>query len=411
MPYQKVDAGALTGTGQTQSATITPTEIKVQRTRRTEADIGTVTGVVTSGDAEEGAQAGISLGGFRVMTGRINSISANEDGTYKYEIYSAVRQLTQATLTKSYTEANPNTVLNDAAIKAGITATFPDVGTTTATITAEFSDEPCINVFERVANAAGWYWYVTRFNRINVIDQFGMTTSEVGGIVDGNPGFPSGAGEFLLHPVKYVLEASPGKLTPPYQRVIVYGANNATDSAGRAHLLAKGPIVAEATSTQFDQNDATFTYRDRMLTSTDMAEEVATKILERFNAQQIGGSVTIAGNPLIRPYDVIEMPNGEDGRPDLGGARYLVQGVTHTITNDEGWKTKIQCGGLIDADDFTTIGGGGTPGVGTGPADPDPGDGDTGDGDTGDGDDGDDGDGGIGIPWPFGPLFPAGFGD
>jgi len=75
--------------------------------------------------------------------------------------------------------------------------------------------------------------------------------------------------------------------------------------------------------------------------SLSQAENVANALLARLEEQQKGGWLELVGRENIRPFDDVELP------PDLGGETYLVRSVEHTIDSRNGFKTRLDLGGLI----------------------------------------------------------------
>jgi hypothetical protein len=135
-----------------------------------------------------------------------------------------------------------------------------------------------------------------------------------------------------------VLETTAGKQTPAYQSVVVYGTSPVSEKGREAsHMFPSTPVIGaagEGFPRYWTNNDA--------IKTDNEAQQVANFLLKEFQKQQAGGNVTIVGDPLIRPLDVIEMPD------HMGSEQYLVSGVNNLCDTDEGYRTIVYCGGLIE---------------------------------------------------------------
>lgn len=318
----------------------------------------------------------VFINGVQMASGELHNGEENGEGSYAFTFYNALRHLRQSTITASFENANIRDVITQIFGAAVVSFQFDltpltEVNVEYATdedpslrqylVTEEFTDVPCLRALERVLQSVKWYWYVDRTNTVQIIDGFEYDFADEYpfdrlGNGDGLS-LPTGR-RFLIHDLEFVLDASPGKLTPSYQKVVVIGSASASGaSTTRGHMATQDPIRGVATSEQFEPGDPTFTYRDQIIDSDENAQKAADAILDQFRAQQTGGWVEVVGHPYVRPFDVITMPE------HLGGEQYLVADVEHHVADGitEGYITRIKCAGLVDS----------TPGEG-GPATPSP---------------------------------------
>ena len=360
MPTQDISATAFVN----RFRATTPTELTVMLSAKNnaapKANMGSAT-TLTGADIPELSEGNIYLNTIQQVKGtinntkNINNTDAGETGLHSFEVYGATRDLRQNTLTKTYDEALITDVLEDvfnasasgeinlSDVEQSEINVADSVSNREYLVTESFTDTPCLSILQRLCRSVDWYWYVDHDNVIQVIDSFeyeyatdyGHTRFDIAYDLEA----PSGR-TFLIHELEYVLEASPGKLTPPYQRVVVTGSMAGDVPPERQHLQSKNPIRAVATSDSYTSGDPTFTYRDELLTTQANADKAAKAILAQLESQQTGGWVEVVGHPLVRPNDAIQMPD------HMGGAQYLVADVEHTV-NDSGFRTRIRCNGLL----------------------------------------------------------------
>jgi hypothetical protein len=134
-----------------------------------------------------------------------------------------------------------------------------------------------------------------------------------------------------------VIDVSAGVRRPQYQSVQVIG-NTATAERGldARHLISSQPILAEA-----GEGQPSFIFEDDSIASQQQAVNVAESLLRKLKKQQRGGFVSVVGRPEIRPFDSVTLP------PAQGGQTFLVARVEHTISDTDGFRTRLSLGGSI----------------------------------------------------------------
>lgn len=161
------------------------------------------------------------------------------------------------------------------------------------------------------------------------------------------------------HTVGAVLTHSAGSQQAPYTKVVVEGGQQTTGSGGSG-ALSKETIRATAGDEDASANQ-TRQYEAPTITSESMAQNVANALLAEYEKQQASGTVELVGDSRLRPLDVIRTPDTEY----FSGQRFLVSAVTHTV-DDQGYKTRVQCGSLEGQQGGGSSGGGGGGGNGGG---------------------------------------------
>lgn len=111
----------------------------------------------------------------------------------------------------------------------------------------------------------------------------------------------------------YVTEITAGLQTEPYKRVIVTGGKATSMEEGedtsRSHLLSKTKVQGIAWVEDASPADPTYRYEDSSLHTAEMAQNVAEGIMEEFQRQRASGEITVVGDPAIRVFDVVNMPD------------------------------------------------------------------------------------------------------
>ena len=361
MPTQEISATAFVN----RYRATTPTEMTVMLSAKNNAvpmaNMGSAT-TLTGADIPEESEGNLYLNSIQQVKGTINNTKnidntdAGETGLHSFEVYGATRDLRQNTHTRTYNEALITDVLKDvfnasaageinlSEVEQSEIAVSDDINNREYLVSESFTNVPCLSILQRLCRSVDWYWYVDYDNTVQVIDSFEYEYATNYGHerfnidIDLTP--PTGR-TFLIHELEYVMEASAGKLTPPYQRVVVTGSMSGDVPPERQHLQSKNPIRGVAKSESYSPGDPTFTYRDELLTTQSNADKAAKAILAQLESQQTGGWVEVVGHPLIRPNDAIQMPD------HMGGAQYMVADVEHTVDSQNGFTTRIGCNGLL----------------------------------------------------------------
>jgi hypothetical protein len=273
-------------------------------------------GVTILSDVEvpESVPVEVSIRDTTIFTGTIRNSKEGISERVRIEAYDAVADLKRNTLTGSYDRASIETIAQDALDEAGVVG---DVALPKIRVSPEFDALRCDKVLKKVSRWGNAAWWADETNTVIVTDEI--------------------AGETSSHDVRFVRDASPGKRTPAYQSVRVIGSSAVSRRGlGYRYMLSSQPIVATAGT-----GAPVFEFRDNDIQSQSQAENVANVLLARLEEQQKGGWLELVGREDIRPFDDVELP------PDLGGETYLGRSVEHTIDSRNGFKTRLDLGGLI----------------------------------------------------------------
>lgn len=263
----------------------------------------------------------VLLNDNQVFTGTLNDATDKDLLTVEITAFDAVKLLKNETITERFQQAKASSILDTIISKAGVQ---PNIDIPQQLLTVEFTNTRIDKALESIARLTDAVWFVSRANDLVFTDSppaFEYFLSN-----DGQP--------------NSILDASAGKRTPAYQSVKVMGGAPASRNGAinTAHLLASQWITATAGDGQ-----PVFEIRNRDISTQKQANKVATSVYKKLQKQQKGGFVRTVGDSRIRPLDVIEMPER------FGNEKYLVSSIKHIMNNDDGFETKIGCGGLIDS--------------------------------------------------------------
>ncbi|GGM64162.1 hypothetical protein J2752_000466 [Halarchaeum rubridurum] len=263
---------------------------------------------------ETGSRITCSVTGERIFTGTISS-AESRSGWYHVIAHDPIYELKRTTLTQSFQQAT----LVDIAARALEEAGVDDVSISLPVerTSVEFTGTRCDRVLEKVATWGGGVWYVAADGTVHVT----TTIAEMS----------------TAHDESAVVDAAPGDRSMPYQSVRVTGASPASQKGADAMcLISSESLVATA-------GDGTprFDYHDDGIRTQAMAENAAQSILEELKRQRATGSITLPGRASIRPFDTLSVPDAIDTQT------YLVSGITHRLTSQDGFRTTVTCGGVL----------------------------------------------------------------
>ena len=269
-----------------------------------------------------------------LASGKLEDGSINEDGLWTGTVIDAVRTLRQSIFNGQYGSI-PTTDLvqiilesagisehqaspNDPEGRPSYVVNTPEQAYPT---TKEFNNTPSFEALDEVLESWNWWWWCTADNTIWV--DIDLPTREV--------------------ELPYIIETSAGKQTPPWQAVEVIGERvpegaRPGDSTSGEHVIGKGSEI-RATS---GNGRPVFTEVNREIETEEQAQALADSIFSELLAQQKGGTITALGNPELRPFDIVRLPD------HMGGEAYLASAITHTISDSDGYVMEIECGGLMD---------------------------------------------------------------
>lgn len=319
MPTRTISATISTDVGELAPAGDEALILQVDR-KNTAAEL-TAQGLIDR-PPEEGTRLEALVLNEPVFAGTTTDPQTTGDGRTKLRAFDAARDLKRASLSQTFQEARIDTIAEVACEKAGVEYTIDLPAEVTS---AEYSETRCDTVVQKMADMGKAVWFVDPSGTVRITQSIGQVTTD--------------------HQLEYVIDTSAGKATPAYQSVRVYGSSPASVGApGRAggrsaiHLLASSPLTATA-----GEGEPVYTYEDDDIRTQQQAQNVADSIYQKLQAQQKSGWVDVVGDAAIRPYDTITLPD------HLGGEQYLVTGVRHQLGIDNGFTTRVTCGGLINA--------------------------------------------------------------
>jgi len=272
--------------------------------------------ILSETDIDEEETAEVYIRDTLIFRGTIRNSKPGISLRIRLNCYDAAADLKRNSLTATYNRASISRVTEDALAEAGVTGSLdlPNVRVSPA-----FDDTRCDKILNKVARWGDAAWWVSAENEVIVTESI--------------------ASETETHEAELIKDASPGKRTPAYQSVRVIGSSPISRRGFEfRNLLASAPIVATKGS-----GAPTFTIRDNDIESQEQAQRVADAVYKRLQTQQKSGWIDLVGDEKIRPFDSIRMPE------QLGGEEYLVVGIKHNITTRNGFTTRCNLGGLIEA--------------------------------------------------------------
>ncbi len=154
------------------------------------------------------------------------------------------------------------------------------------------------------------------------------------------------------HKLSFVTDSSAGKQTPPYNGVRVIGDGIASQEGWETKdmISAKFAVSVETLEDIGVPEALIFEYRDDSIKTQEQADNAAKQLLTDLQEQQAEGTVTIVGYPLVKKYDIIEMPDSFGNTKldflTVPPAQYAVSAVTHKFGSD-GYTTEIECAGVV----------------------------------------------------------------
>ena len=261
----------------------------------------------------EGQDVQLIIQDETVFTGQINSSESGLGDRIYLTAYDAADELKGATLTQSFDRATITAIAKAALEEAGIDSY--EVNLPSERSSPDFDNERCDRVLQRCATWGDAIWYVTPDNMV-VLTQ---SVSSEG------------------HDLEYLTDTSDGLASPAYESVTVIGSAPTSRRGQQSmHMLSSKRIIASA-----GDGLPKYRYEDAGIRTQKMAENAAQSILKELQRQKEGGTITVLGDPTIRPWDTVTLP------PAQGGTTYLVSGAEHSLTSRKGFKTKITVGQVV----------------------------------------------------------------
>lgn len=347
------------------------TNLETENTKFGKVDMANATVVPTSTDYYNPRfkdEVKIRINGERVYTGYVGEVKDKKDATFEVKCFNDIRKL-------QHTSVNINT--EEDFVKAGNlleNVVLKEAGVTDYNV--QFDKNKLIKLKgdgktkrESSANTNVKFSQAGK-SAMDIIGRIARFTNSIW-YVDGSGTLQFGDPETDVYKLSYVIDASAGKTTPPYQSVEVIGGAAASQSSWEdSEDIQKKPIREtralvnlknreksqnikvsedELTSSGKDvfrviegeTREPVYRYKDKAIQTGRHAKAISNALVDELIRQTRQGWVEIVGWAPLNVFDVIEMPSF------MGGEQYLVQGVEHTLDTSKGFKTKIQCGGLI----------------------------------------------------------------
>lgn len=322
------------------------TEISNKTNKYNEIDTATLTVLPMRNELEpeEQEEVEVEINGERIFTGFVGDVKDNRDGTYEITAFNQIHKLKVNNINvnvsnyMSVSKLLENHVFPKANIDnyeinlidtASILYGVKNIPPFDNRVTMDRNNTPAAQIVDDLAKLANAVWWVNSENKL----------------IFGSP-------HTQVQQLEYITDTSKGKTTPPYRSVKVVGDNVVSRGGWQdRNMVSKEPTVAaRSIDIEGDGKDyavrqellpPTFVYKSKDIKTQKQAETIAERVAEKLIQQTKSGWVECVGRPDLEVYDVIEMPEM------FGGERYLVSGVEHTITNNDGYITRINVGGLI----------------------------------------------------------------
>lgn len=273
------------------------------------------------------------ISGEPVFVGTLQDVSNVDSLSNEITAFNVVYKLTQNTIDQSFKNATlthiAETVLKTAGVES-YTVNLPN-----ESVSTEYTDVKCARVLDKITTVGDAVWRATISTSGNELKEFVHVRT------DPNPELFQLGNENPSGQPRGVLETTAGKKTPPYQSVRVIGISPSSQSGHgqqSENLVSSSPLVA-----QVGEGKPRYRFKSDEIKTARMAAQAAKQLHKEFQRQQKGGWVKTTGFTGAHPFDVIQMPEF------MGGERYIISELEHVIDNDEGFTTKITCGGLVDS--------------------------------------------------------------
>jgi hypothetical protein len=276
---------------------------------------GTVKATILE-DVPVGASAALQIQGETVHTGTIQKSEPGTGDRQRVTSFDVSHQLKQTILSVNF-----DTIAADIAFQRVADAVDVDLDirflvTPFNSITTTFKEKRADQIIGKLTKLTDTISFVDAENELVIADP-----EDVGS-------------QFEL---SRIIDVSAGSRRAQYQSVQVIG-NTSTAERGldARHLISSQPILAEA-----GEGQPSFVFEDDSISTQEQAVNTAESLLRKLKKQQKGGFVTVVGRPRIRPFDRVTLP------PAQGGETFLVSSVEHSITDTDGYRTRLSLGGSI----------------------------------------------------------------
>jgi len=282
---------------------------RIRSTNKASVARATVLGSARTGDSFQ-----LRIQDETVLTGEVTKTTPGVGARTRVVCFGVLHKLKQAQVDVTFDAVSATAALRQLSSAVGFDIKFQVQPT--ETISTSFKQKPADEIVSKITKLTDTITVVSPDNKLILTD-----AKTVGQTFN----------------LSRIIDASPGSRRPQYESVQVIG-NTPTAKRGlqARHLISSQPVLAEAGDGQ-----PSFIYEDDSITSQTQANNTAQKLLKRLKKQQKGGFAAVIGRPEIRPFDTVVFP------PAQGGSTFTVSEVTHKITENEGFITRLKLGGEL----------------------------------------------------------------
>jgi len=154
------------------------------------------------------------------------------------------------------------------------------------------------------------------------------------------------------HKLRFITETSAGKQSPAWRSVLVIGDGVVSqDGWGASAQINEDAMEVRGNIDGAEVEDGlaepTFVYRNLEINTREEARHVMEELREEIREQAAGGFIEVVGHPEVWPGDAIELPDAP--QQPFALERFGVKRVIHRLNNNDGYTTRIECGGITNA--------------------------------------------------------------
>jgi hypothetical protein len=197
-------------------------------------------------------------------------------------------------------------------------------------IVIDVEEKTCKKVLDKLATISGGTWYVNRENKI----------------VFGKPLIPKENKDGSAYTLNYIRKREDGENKTAHRGVKVIGADitrtEVSYAENKVGITTKQTRRYKPTTVEKGKKPY-YKYSDADITSKEQAEKVANNLYSKIKSNENSGTVeAVVDTQKIKPYTIIQYPD------NLGGYRFFVKSVKHTINNDDGFFSTVNLGSLVN---------------------------------------------------------------
>jgi len=309
----------------------------VNRNRFKEVDLleGEFIPAKGAGEPTAGTEVHVSINGTKVFTGQISQVKKmNSDdgkkqnkGAYRFNVINSMYKLMNEKTNIDITDPTPVSQVVEESIK-GLDVRAKVSPSNDVPIRMERNNAVVADILDDLAKKSNSIWKVDSYDVLDF----------------GKP-------EIEEHELELITDTSAGKQTPPYRSVRVLGDNIVSrDGWNKRYMTGDTRVISEWHIEQSDDGSYSvakgigeqpiFPYKDKEIQTQEQADNIGENLANDLAKQAQGGWINVVGREDIGPLDYVSVPEF------LGGETYLVAGTIHTLTDSDGYKTRITCGGI-----------------------------------------------------------------